>query len=154
MFLTEIYNEKSPFFSTDHRPKFQPAGYLPYSTESHLDQARYLCYVLVNLFLSIGSLDIQGLVGLSRAELLLEEGNHNSRQSSDNDNENDTLTVDVEMDEEEEEEGEEGEDNDDDIDYTELSETQTQTDNIGFTEFNASGKLTLKPRYYKRQLLD
>ena len=144
VFLTEIYNEKSPFFSTDHRPKFQPAGYLPYSTESHLDQARYLCYVLVNLFLSIGSLDIQGLVGLSRAELLLEEGNHNSRQSSDNDNENDTLTVDVEMDEEEEEEGEEGEDNDDDIDYTELSETQTQTDNIGFTEFNASGKLTLK----------
>ena len=153
VYHSEIYNEKSPFFNADHTPKFQPADYLPYSGESHhhhqhLEQARYLCYILVNLYLSIGSLDIQGIVGLSRGELLLGNGNHQLRQSergsvtSDNDSD-DIVTMDGDDNEEEEEE----EDNDD-IDYTD-TETQTQTTDLkefgsmGPTEFNASGKLTL-----------
>ena len=149
VYHSEIYNEKSPFFSADHRPKFQPADYLPYSGESHhqhLEQARYLCYILVNLYLSIGSLDIQGIVGLSRGELLLGNGNHQLRQSErgsvTSESEDDIVTVDDDDNEEEEEE------DNDDIDYTD-TETQTQTTDLkefgsmGPTEFNASGKLTL-----------
>ncbi|SCV99974.1 LAFE_0B06634g1_1 [Lachancea fermentati] len=67
--LKQIYDPRSKWFSRDVKPKFYVEDCLPYKTETHTEQAKYLCHVLVNLYIAICSLDIQGLISISSRDL-------------------------------------------------------------------------------------
>ncbi|CAI4060947.1 proteasome activator BLM10 SKDI_06G0610 [Saccharomyces kudriavzevii IFO 1802] len=67
--IKNIYDPNSRWFSRSVRPEFPIEEFLPYKTESHEDQAKYLCHVLVNLYIAISSLDIQGLISISSKDL-------------------------------------------------------------------------------------
>nr|4V7O_AE Chain AE, Proteasome activator BLM10 [Saccharomyces cerevisiae]4V7O_AF Chain AF, Proteasome activator BLM10 [Saccharomyces cerevisiae]4V7O_B3 Chain B3, Proteasome activator BLM10 [Saccharomyces cerevisiae]4V7O_B6 Chain B6, Proteasome activator BLM10 [Saccharomyces cerevisiae] len=54
--MKNIYDPSSRWFSRSVRPEFPIEEFLPYKTESHEDQAKYLCHVLVNLYIAISSL--------------------------------------------------------------------------------------------------
>lgn len=135
--LKNIYDPKSKWFGRAVRPPFPVEECLPYKTETHKDQARYLCHVLVNLYIAIGSMDIQGLINISSkdlAELRNEIDNlalstdlfrlSNDLVDSDAAN-NDIIDFD------------EGEDEDDIYDENEF------IDMVG-PDFNATGKITAK----------
>lgn len=64
-----IYDPDSRWYSRKVKPKFIITDYLPYNVESHLDQAKYLCHVIVNLYIAIKSLDIEGLISISSKDL-------------------------------------------------------------------------------------
>ncbi|KAL3235532.1 proteasome activator BLM10 RNJ42_02308 [Nakaseomyces bracarensis] len=66
-----LYDAESRWYSRKVRPKFVVADQLPYKIESHLDQARYLCHVIVNLYIAVSSLDIEGLISISSKDLSL-----------------------------------------------------------------------------------
>lgn len=135
--LKNIYDPQSKWFSRAVKPPFPVEECLPYKTESHTDQARYLCHVLVNLYIAIGSLDIQGLINISSkdlAELKTEIDNlalstdlfRLSNEISDSEIANNDIT-----------DFDEGEDEDEDYDENEY------IDSIG-PDFNATGKITAK----------
>ncbi|CUS25064.1 LAQU0S26e00210g1_1 [Lachancea quebecensis] len=67
--LKEIYDPESKWFCRDIKPRFIIEDCLPYKIESHTEQAKYLCHVLVNLYIAICSLDIQGLISISSKDL-------------------------------------------------------------------------------------
>ncbi|CAL9728104.1 proteasome activator Blm10p [Monosporozyma unispora] len=64
-----IYDPKSKWFSRKIKPKFQVQNQLPYQTESHKEQAKYMTQVLVNLYIALSSLDIQGLISITSKDL-------------------------------------------------------------------------------------
>lgn len=64
-----VFDPKSQWFCRDVVPDYKPEDYFPHQTETHLDQARYLCHILVNLYIAISSKDIQGLLNISSKEL-------------------------------------------------------------------------------------
>lgn len=68
-FNEEIYDPKSKWFSRSVKPHFKPERHLPYETESHLDKAKYMAQVLVNLYIAINSMDIEGLVSITSKDL-------------------------------------------------------------------------------------
>lgn len=66
----QIYNPKSRFYCKDKiKNVFNTKDHLPYTIENHLDQADYIYHVVMNLYISIASLDIQGLISISPNEL-------------------------------------------------------------------------------------
>ncbi|CAD1784805.1 similar to Saccharomyces cerevisiae YFL007W BLM10 Proteasome activator subunit [Maudiozyma barnettii] len=67
--LKEIYDPKSKWFSRPIKLKFDPKNHLPYQIESHLDRARYICHIVLNLYISISSLDIQGLITITDKDI-------------------------------------------------------------------------------------
>ncbi|SCU78642.1 LADA_0A06656g1_1 [Lachancea dasiensis] len=67
--LKHIYDPLSRWFCRDVKPAFVVEDCLPYRIESHKEQAKYLCHVLVNLYISVSSLDIQGLISISSKDL-------------------------------------------------------------------------------------
>ncbi|KAK5778894.1 hypothetical protein RI543_003821 [Arxiozyma heterogenica] len=68
--FTEIYNRNSKWYCKDKTSHiFVPKDHLPYSIENHLDQANYIYHVIINLYISIASLDIQGLISISHNDL-------------------------------------------------------------------------------------
>lgn len=67
--LNQIHDPKSQWFSRAIRQQYLIEDTLPYKTESHKDQAKYLCHVLINLYIAIRSLDIQGLISISSKDL-------------------------------------------------------------------------------------
>lgn len=68
-FEKEIYDPNSKWFSRSVKPLFKPEQHLPYETESHLDKAKYMAQVLVNLYIAINSMDIEGLVFITSKDL-------------------------------------------------------------------------------------
>lgn len=64
-----IYDPNSKWYSREKIPKFAIEKHLPYATESHKDQAKYLCHILVNLYIAISSKDIEGLIAISSKDL-------------------------------------------------------------------------------------
>ncbi|EDO17495.1 hypothetical protein Kpol_1058p32 [Vanderwaltozyma polyspora DSM 70294] len=69
VFDKKKYDRNSKWFSRDKKPLFPVKDCLPYETETHLDQASYMCHVLVNLYIAIGSMDLQGLIAISSKDL-------------------------------------------------------------------------------------
>ncbi|SCU78134.1 LAFA_0A05094g1_1 [Lachancea sp. 'fantastica'] len=67
--LRHIYDPKSKWFCRDVKPDFVVEDCLPYRLETHTEQAKYLCHILVNLYVAIKSLDIQGLLSISMKDL-------------------------------------------------------------------------------------
>ncbi|SCU81251.1 LANO_0B02432g1_1 [Lachancea nothofagi CBS 11611] len=67
--LKQIYDPSSKWFCRDVKPDFVVEDCLPYHVESHTEQAKYLCHILVNLYIAICSLDIQGLISISSKDL-------------------------------------------------------------------------------------
>lgn len=135
--LKNIYDPSSKWFGRAVKPPFPIEECLPYKTESHKDQARYLCHVLVNLYIAIGSLDIQGLINISSkdlAELKTEIDNlalstdlfRLSNDISDSEVANNDIA-----------DFDDGEDEDDEYDENEYIDT------VG-PDFNATGKITAK----------
>lgn len=135
--MKNIYDPKSKWFSRAVKPPFAVEECLPYKTETHKEQARYLCHVLVNLYIAIGSMDIQGLINISSKDL------------AELKNEIDTLAlstdlfrlssdiVDSEAANNDIIDFDEGEDEDDLYDENEF------IDAVG-PDFNATGKITAK----------
>ncbi|CCF57313.1 hypothetical protein KAFR_0C03210 [Kazachstania africana CBS 2517] len=68
-FSRKFYDQSSVWFGRKKKPEFSAEEYLPYKTESHKEQAKYLCHVLVNLYIAISSLDIQGSISISSKDL-------------------------------------------------------------------------------------
>lgn len=64
-----LYDPESRWYSRKVKPKFVITEHLPYKVESHLDQAKYLCHVIVNLYIAVSSLDIEGLISISSKDL-------------------------------------------------------------------------------------
>lgn len=64
-----IYDPKSQWFSRKVKPKFEVQKQLPYNIESHKEQAKYMSQVLINLYIAISSLDIQGLISITSKDL-------------------------------------------------------------------------------------
>lgn len=64
-----IYDPDSKWFSRLFPLKFDTKSYLPYEIENHLDRARYICHILLNLYISISSLDIQGLININDKDI-------------------------------------------------------------------------------------
>ncbi|CCE62703.1 hypothetical protein TPHA_0D00590 [Tetrapisispora phaffii CBS 4417] len=67
--LKNIFDPKSKWFSRNVKPLIMMEDNLPYTTETHTERAKYLCHILVNLYIAISSLDIQGLVNISSKDL-------------------------------------------------------------------------------------
>ncbi|SCU78106.1 LAME_0A03312g1_1 [Lachancea meyersii CBS 8951] len=65
----QIYDVRSRWFCRDVKPDFVVEDCLPYRVETHTEQAKYLCHILVNLYVAVSSLDIQGLVSISMKDL-------------------------------------------------------------------------------------
>lgn len=135
--LKQLYDPSSKWFSRAVKPPFPIEECLPYKTESHKDQARYLCHILVNLYIAIGSLDIQGLINISSkdlAELKTEIDDlalsTDLFRLSNEVQESDTADNDIT-------DFDEGEDEDDIYDENEYIDT------VG-PDFNATGKITAK----------
>ncbi|KAL3233643.1 hypothetical protein RNJ44_03683 [Nakaseomyces bracarensis] len=134
--MKNIYDPKSKYFSRSIAPKFPIIDTLPYSIESHMDQARYLCHVVYNLYLSITSLDIQGLISINSKDLaaLRDEVDSLVLQTdlfriSPSSSESDSHSNDI-----------------GDFDETEDLEEQLDDEyvDIGGPDFNATGKITSK----------
>ncbi|KAH3674628.1 hypothetical protein WICMUC_003174 [Wickerhamomyces mucosus] len=68
-YLKDIVDKDSKYFSREKLRKLNLASNLPYNTESHIDQARYLQHILVHLYIAIKSLDLEGLVSISTKDL-------------------------------------------------------------------------------------
>ena len=64
-----LYDKDSKWFSRSKKPVFNPSENLCYSVESKADQAKYLCHVLVNLYIALNSLDIEGTISISNKDL-------------------------------------------------------------------------------------
>lgn len=64
-----LYDPESKWFARRVKPSTLLDTYVPYKVESHLEQAKYLCHVLVNLYVAIYSMDIQGLVNITSRDL-------------------------------------------------------------------------------------
>ena len=63
----QIYNKHSRWYCREKIDNvFIPKDHLPYSIENHTDQASYIYHVIINLYISIASLDIQGLLSISK----------------------------------------------------------------------------------------
>ncbi|SMN22713.1 similar to Saccharomyces cerevisiae YFL007W BLM10 Proteasome activator subunit [Maudiozyma saulgeensis] len=67
--LKEIYDPNSKWFSRPIALNFDPKNHLPYQIETHLDRARYICHIVLNLYISISSLDIQGLITITDKDI-------------------------------------------------------------------------------------
>lgn len=67
--VKELYDPESRWFSRSVKPPFDAAAHLPYDIEEHTDRARYICHIVMNLYVSISALDIQGLITLSDKEI-------------------------------------------------------------------------------------
>lgn len=134
-----IFDKNSKWYSRTVKPLFSVEKALPYKTETHLDQARYLCHVLVNLYISINSLDIQGLISISSKdlkELKDEIGSLLPEKSFLLFSQNvDTVNNDIA----DYDEGEEDADDDDDED--DMFGINEYIDSSG-PDFNATGKIT------------
>ncbi|CAB4252445.1 similar to Saccharomyces cerevisiae YFL007W BLM10 Proteasome activator subunit [Maudiozyma barnettii] len=64
-----LFDPESRWFSRNVKPKFRPSENLPYKIETHQEQAKYLCHVLVNLYIAISSLDVEGSISISNKDL-------------------------------------------------------------------------------------
>ncbi|CCH60767.1 hypothetical protein TBLA_0D02640 [Henningerozyma blattae CBS 6284] len=130
-----IFDKNSKWYSRAVKPLYMVNDCMPYKTESHLDQARYLCHVMVNLYISISSLDIQGLISISSKELseLKNEINDFLTHSD-----MPLLTQEMEAVNNDIADYDEGEEDDDEFDIFEDNE---YIDSIG-PDFNATGKIT------------
>ncbi|CEP24227.1 Proteasome activator BLM10 AltName: Full=Bleomycin resistance protein BLM10 [Cyberlindnera jadinii] len=64
-----LVDKESKWVSRSKAVPFRLAEQLPYSTESHTDQARYLTHVIVHLYIAIKSLDLEGYVCISTKDL-------------------------------------------------------------------------------------
>ncbi|SCU97999.1 LAMI_0F12486g1_1 [Lachancea mirantina] len=127
-----IYDVNSKWFSRDVKPKLSMEALLPYQTETHIEQASYLCHILVNLYIAIRSLDIQGLISISSKDLA-ELGSEIDELALNTDmfrlaNENETSWNDINNYDEDEDDEEQDED---DYEYDGPS-------------FGATGKITAK----------
>lgn len=133
--MKNIYDPSSRWFSRSVRPEFPIEEFLPYKTESHEDQAKYLCHVLVNLYIAISSLDIQGLISISSKDLadLKKEVDDLALKTdlfrlSNNTAENDLLGNDI-------------------ADYDDAEGLEDELDeyfDLAGPDFNATGKITAK----------
>lgn len=137
--LKEIYNPNSKWFSRSVKLKFDPKDHLPYRVESHTDRARYLCHVVLNLYIAISSLDIQGLISISDKDIenlkagineFIDETQSNNSFENNKKDEDSTIVIDKDI-----ANFDEGEDEEDQFDENEY---------IEFTgpDFNAVGKIT------------
>ncbi|CCH62288.1 hypothetical protein TBLA_0G03520 [Henningerozyma blattae CBS 6284] len=67
--MKNIYDPNSKWFGRQIKPNFIIENHLPYQTESHIEQAKYFCHILVNLYIAISSGDIEGLIQISSKDL-------------------------------------------------------------------------------------
>lgn len=125
-----IYDPSSRWFSRAVRPSFPIEECLPYKAETHNEQADYLCHVLVNLYISINSLDIQGLISISSIDLLDLKQEVNNLSQVDDVSEVDILNNDIA-------DYDEGEDDEEQFDENEYID-------FAGPDFNATGKITSK----------
>ncbi|KAG0672352.1 hypothetical protein C6P45_003036 [Maudiozyma exigua] len=130
--LDAIYDPSSKWFSRLFPLKFDTKLHLPYEIENHLDRARYICHILLNLYISISSLDIQGLININDKDI------KNIQNGISDFINNTTLTTqpelvaDMDVDEEEDEEDE------DSNEYIDLS---------GPDSNNSIGKITSENKF-------
>jgi len=68
-YLKQSLNKDSKFFARNEARKMDLKTLLPYNSETHQDQARYLTHVLVHLYIAIKSMDLEGLVSVSTKDL-------------------------------------------------------------------------------------
>lgn len=132
-----IYDPKSRYFSRSVEPNFPIVETLPYKIESHLDQGRYLCYVVYNLYLSITSEDIQGLIPISSKDLAALR------------NEVDSIVLQTDLFKISNGYGDVESHSNDIGDFDETEDLEEQLDDndfidIGGPDFNATGKITNK----------
>lgn len=59
----------SRYFTRDFGYKYNVDDCIPFETEGFSQQSKYLCHVLVNLYISISSRDIQGIVPISAKDI-------------------------------------------------------------------------------------
>lgn len=133
---SQIYNKDTRWYCKDKIDNvFHAPSHLPYSIENHLDQGQYLYHVVMNLYVSIASLDIRGLIPLSPNELNQLITNlsteNNASQSLDEDDVIDDEDVNQELEEIDDEEIQ--------IDENQASEELTTGPN-----YNIMGKITSK----------
>lgn len=128
-----IYDANSKWFCRDVEPKFHEEDCLPYKTETHKEQAKYLCHVMVNLYIAISSLDIQGLISISSKDL------------TDLKKEIDDLALNTDLFRlTNEEEGNVNDIGDFDEDEDQDAEEENEFIDISGPDFNATGKITAK----------
>ena len=66
----EVFRDpNSRYFTRDFSYKYNVDDCIPFETEGYSQQSKYLCHVLVNLYISISSKDIQGIVPISAKDI-------------------------------------------------------------------------------------
>lgn len=135
--LEQIHDPNSRWFSRAVRQPYLIEDTLPYKTESHQDQAKYLCHVLINLYIAIRSLDIQGLISISSKDLADLKGEVDNLALNTDLFRLTNDAVDAEVLNNDIADFDEDEDEDDMLDENEY------IDLIG-PDFNATGKITAK----------
>jgi proteasome activator subunit 4 len=104
----KILDNQSKWFSRSKARHLNLPEELPYSTETHKDQARYLSHVLVHLYIAIKSMDLEGYVRISTKDLAAVK--NDIELTLDTDFFNADMTFEVE-----EQDGEEADDEDDEV---------------------------------------
>lgn len=159
----EIFDTNSIWFSRLVKPNFLPKNFLPYKIESHLDQSEFICHIIINLYIAISTLDIQGLISISNKDLsnltknlndfIINNNNHSSSlsncttnstpissQSNNTSNNNNTSEIDLDIANFDESENFQIENNE------ELDIDSQFNDNIFFdinnSDININGKIT------------
>lgn len=138
--FTQIYDRNSKWYCKDKtNDLFTPKDHLPYSVENHLDQAKYIYHVIINLYVSIASLDIQGLISISQNDLstIINTNTNTSTSTSTSSNTDDIDDTDVIDDDDMNAELEECLD----MEEGEISNEDDYLDTMG-PNFNVMGKIT------------
>ncbi|XBW38274.1 hypothetical protein QEN19_003863 [Hanseniaspora menglaensis] len=62
-------NPESRHFTRDFRYKYDVNDCIPFASNTFSQQSKYLCHVLVNLYVSIASKDLQGIIPISARDI-------------------------------------------------------------------------------------
>lgn len=66
----EVFTDPSSrHFTRDFHYKYEINESIPFETETYSQQSKYLCHVLINLYVSISSKDIQGTIPISAKDI-------------------------------------------------------------------------------------
>ncbi|KAH3903087.1 related to Proteasome activator BLM10 [Saccharomycodes ludwigii] len=130
LYLKNVYDSNSKWFSRDVKPDFLIEKCLPYPIENYKDQAKYLCHILVNLYIAIQSFDIQGLLAISSKDLCEFKAGL------------DALALDTDMFKLSAEDGEMNDINTFDEEDDEFEEDENEYIDTSGPDFNATGKIT------------
>lgn len=68
-YMAAAVDKQSKWFSRSKARRIDLSEELPYSTETHKDQAKYIAHVLVHLYIAIKSMDLEGYVRISTKDL-------------------------------------------------------------------------------------